>query len=69
MDYPVHRGDTMALGLHDRSLVEDDDAHMKVSLGCGEMGLSSHLQASKTGNTRFSPVTRTAPSSYRGSTS
>ncbi|XP_058239036.1 kelch-like protein 13 isoform X1 [Hemibagrus wyckioides] len=57
MDYPVHRGDTMALGLHDRycaiSLVEDDDAHMKVSLGCGEMGLSAHLQASKTGNTRF----------------
>ncbi|GAA6102235.1 kelch-like protein 13 isoform X3 [Tachysurus ichikawai] len=36
-----------------RSLVEDDDAHMKVSLGCGEMGLSAHLQASKTGNTRF----------------
>lgn len=37
-----------------RSLVEDDDAQMmKVSLGCSEMGLSSHLQASKTGNTRF----------------
>lgn len=36
-----------------RSLVEDDDVHMKVSLGCGEMGLSAHLQASKTGNTRF----------------
>lgn len=36
-----------------RSLVEDDDAHMKVSLGCGEMGLSAHLQASKMGNTRF----------------
>lgn len=36
-----------------RSLVEDDDAHMKVSLGCGDMGLSAHLQASKTGNTRF----------------
>ncbi|ROL40667.1 Kelch-like protein 13 [Anabarilius grahami] len=36
------------------SLVEDDDAQMmKVSLGCSEMGLSSHLQASKTGNTRF----------------
>lgn len=37
-----------------RSLVEDDDAQMmKVSLGCSEMGLSSHLQAAKTGNTRF----------------
>ncbi len=34
--------------------MEDDDAQMmKVSLGCSEMGLSSHLQASKTGNTRF----------------
>lgn len=36
-----------------RSLVEDDDPHMKVSLGCGDMGVSAHLQASKTGNTRF----------------
>ncbi|KAL1274967.1 hypothetical protein QQF64_027781, partial [Cirrhinus molitorella] len=78
MDHPVHRGDTMSMGLHDShqhsfvvwtthsllaasptyhltgSLVEDDDAQMmKVSLGCSEMGLSSHLQASKTGNTRF----------------
>uniref|UniRef100_A0A8C1N352 Kelch-like protein 13 n=1 Tax=Cyprinus carpio TaxID=7962 RepID=A0A8C1N352_CYPCA len=82
MDHPVHRGDTMSMGLHDRycaihrhsfvvwtthsllaasptyhltgSLVEDDDAQMmKVSLGCSEMGLSSHLQASKPGNTRF----------------
>ncbi|XP_031427920.1 kelch-like protein 13 isoform X2 [Clupea harengus] len=35
------------------SLVEDDDPHMKVSLGCGDMGISAHLQASKTGNTRF----------------
>lgn len=26
---------------------------MKVSLGCGDMGISAHLQASKTGNTRF----------------
>lgn len=42
------------LFLMGRSLVEDDDAQMmKVSLGCSEMGLSSHLQASKTGNTRF----------------
>lgn len=36
-----------------RSLVEDDDAHMKVALGYGDMGISAHLQASKTGNTRF----------------
>ncbi|XP_075878238.1 kelch-like protein 13 isoform X3 [Nelusetta ayraudi] len=35
------------------SLVEDDDAHMKVALGYGDMGISAHLQASKTGNTRF----------------
>lgn len=37
----------------DRSLVEDDDAHMKVALGYGDVGVSAHLQASKTGNTRF----------------
>lgn len=44
----------LSLSLMGRSLVEDDDAQMmKVSLGCSEMGLSSHLQASKTGNTRF----------------
>lgn len=36
-----------------RSLVEDDDAHMKVALGYGDMGICAHLQASKTGNTRF----------------
>ena len=36
-----------------RSLVEDDDAHMKVALGYGDVGVPSHLQASKTGNTRF----------------
>ncbi|XP_056450154.1 kelch-like protein 13 isoform X3 [Gadus macrocephalus] len=35
------------------SLVEDDDAHMKVALGYGDVGVPSHLQASKTGNTRF----------------
>ncbi|XP_032389958.1 kelch-like protein 13 isoform X3 [Etheostoma spectabile] len=35
------------------SLVEDDDAHMKVALGYGDMGISAHLQASKPGNTRF----------------
>lgn len=39
--------------IFDRSLVEDDDAHMKVALGYGDMGISAHLQASKTGNTRF----------------
>lgn len=33
--------------------MEDDDAHMKVALGYGDMGISAHLQASKTGNTRF----------------
>lgn len=26
---------------------------MKVALGYGDMGISAHLQASKTGNTRF----------------
>ncbi|XP_061558938.1 kelch-like protein 13 isoform X3 [Phycodurus eques] len=35
------------------SLVEDDDTHMKVALGYGDMGICAHLQASKTGNTRF----------------
>ncbi|KAJ8282855.1 hypothetical protein COCON_G00053740 [Conger conger] len=53
MDHPVHRGEMMSVGLHDRSLVEEDDPHMKVSLGSSDMGVSAHLQASKTGNTRF----------------
>ncbi|XP_028923285.1 kelch-like protein 13 isoform X1 [Ornithorhynchus anatinus] len=35
------------------SLVEEDDPHMKVSLPGGEMGVSAHLQSSKTGTTRF----------------
>ncbi|XP_036404284.1 kelch-like protein 13 isoform X1 [Megalops cyprinoides] len=35
------------------SLVDEDDPHMKVSLGTADMGVSAHLQASKTGNTRF----------------
>lgn len=43
----------LLFSLSPRSLVEDDDAHMKVALGYGDMGISAHLQASKTGNTRF----------------
>ncbi|KAJ8405216.1 hypothetical protein AAFF_G00322070 [Aldrovandia affinis] len=57
MDHSVHRGEMMSVGLHDRycaiSLVDEDDPHMKVSLGNSDMGVSAHLQASKTGNTRF----------------
>nr|XP_023698539.1 kelch-like protein 13 isoform X7 [Paramormyrops kingsleyae] len=57
MDHPSNRGEMMSIGLHDRycaiSLVDDDDPHMKVSLGTGDMGVSAHPQASKTGNTRF----------------
>ncbi|NWH60719.1 KLH13 protein, partial [Geococcyx californianus] len=34
------------------SLVEEEDPHMKVSLGSSDMGVSAHLQ-SKTGTTRF----------------
>lgn len=36
-----------------RSLVEEEDQHMKLSLGSSEMGLSSHLQSSKAGTTRI----------------
>lgn len=36
-----------------RSLVEEEDPHMKVSLGGSDMGVSAHLQSSKTGTTRF----------------
>lgn len=36
-----------------RSLVEEEDPHMKVSLGSSDMGVSAHLQSSKTGTTRF----------------
>uniref|UniRef100_A0A8C4YXK8 Kelch-like family member 13 n=1 Tax=Gadus morhua TaxID=8049 RepID=A0A8C4YXK8_GADMO len=53
MENPGQRGETMPIAMHDRSLVEDDDAHMKVALGYGDVGVPSHLQASKTGNTRF----------------
>ncbi|XP_049480065.1 uncharacterized protein LOC125918056 [Panthera uncia] len=35
------------------SLVEDEDQHMKLSLGSSDMGLSSHLQCSKSGTTRI----------------
>ncbi|XP_043560295.1 kelch-like protein 13 isoform X1 [Chiloscyllium plagiosum] len=35
------------------SLVEEDDPHLKVSLASGDMGVATHLQSSKTGNTRF----------------
>ncbi|XP_065412854.1 kelch-like protein 13 isoform X7 [Chrysemys picta bellii] len=35
------------------SLVEEEDPHMKVSLGSSDMGVSAHLQSSKTGTTRF----------------
>lgn len=38
---------------HLRSLVEEEDPHMKVSLGSSDMGVSAHLQSSKTGTTRF----------------
>jgi len=36
-----------------RSLVEEEDPHMKVSLGSSDMGVSAHLQSSKTGTTKF----------------
>ncbi|ETE71947.1 Kelch-like protein 13, partial [Ophiophagus hannah] len=35
------------------SLVEEEEPHMKVTLGSSDMGLSAHLQASKAGTTRF----------------
>ncbi|RMC08138.1 hypothetical protein DUI87_15172 [Hirundo rustica rustica] len=43
------QGTAMLLG----SLVEEEDPHMKVSLGSSDMGVSAHLQSSKTGTTRF----------------
>ncbi|RMC20532.1 hypothetical protein DUI87_01383 [Hirundo rustica rustica] len=36
-----------------RSLVEEEDPHMKVPLGSSDMGVSAHLQSLKTGTTRF----------------
>ncbi|XP_036030610.1 kelch-like protein 13 isoform X3 [Onychomys torridus] len=35
------------------SLVDEDDQHMKLCLASSEMGLSSHLQSCKAGNTRI----------------
>ncbi|XP_028571376.1 kelch-like protein 13 isoform X7 [Podarcis muralis] len=35
------------------SLVEEEDPHMKVSIGSSDMGVSAHLQSSKAGTTRF----------------
>ncbi|XP_051824934.1 kelch-like protein 13 isoform X1 [Antechinus flavipes] len=35
------------------SLVEEEDPHMKVSLVNSDIGMSAHLQSSKTGTTRF----------------
>lgn len=52
MDH-LHRGESVAAILRNRSLVEEEDQHMKLSLGSSEMGLSSHLQSSKAGTTRI----------------
>ncbi|XP_032172669.1 kelch-like protein 13 [Mustela erminea] len=49
----LHRGESVAAILRNRSLVEEEDQHMKLSLGSSEMGLSSHLQSSKAGTTRI----------------
>ncbi|XP_057616269.1 kelch-like protein 13 isoform X5 [Chionomys nivalis] len=49
----LHRGELVAAILRNRSLVEEEDQHMKLSLGCSEMGLSAHLHSSKAGNTRI----------------
>ncbi|XP_039698451.1 kelch-like protein 13 isoform X4 [Pteropus medius] len=52
MDH-LHLGESVAAVLRNRSLVEEEDHHMKLSLGSSEMGLSSHLQSSKAGATRI----------------
>ncbi|XP_061454632.1 kelch-like protein 13 isoform X5 [Rhineura floridana] len=52
MDHSVLRREVSSV-LHDRSLVEEEDPHMKVSLGSSDMGVSAHLQTSKAGTTRF----------------
>ncbi|XP_041496414.1 kelch-like protein 13 isoform X4 [Microtus oregoni] len=36
-----------------RSLVEEEDQHMRLSFGCSKMGFSAHLHSSKAGNTRI----------------
>ncbi|XP_007507826.1 kelch-like protein 13 isoform X5 [Monodelphis domestica] len=52
MDHTIHRGELLAV-ITDRSLVEDEDPHMKVALVNSDMGLAAHLQSSKTGTARF----------------
>lgn len=52
MDHSNHRGDLLA-AINDRSLVEEEDPHMKVSLVNSDMGMAAHLQSSKAGTTRF----------------
>lgn len=49
----LHRGELVAAILRNRSLVEEEDHHMKLSFGCSEMGFSAHLHHSKAGNTRI----------------
>ncbi|CAI5793358.1 kelch 13 isoform X2 [Podarcis lilfordi] len=49
MDHSVLRREVH----HERSLVEEEDPHMKVSIGSSDMGVSAHLQSSKAGTTRF----------------
>ncbi|KAM7338377.1 kelch-like protein 13 isoform X4 [Alexandromys fortis] len=49
----LHRGELVAAILRNRSLVEEEDHHMKLSFGCSEMGFSAHLHSSKAGNTRI----------------
>lgn len=49
----LHRGELVAAILRNRSLVEEEDQHMKLSFGCSEMGFSAHLHSSKAGNTRI----------------
>ncbi|XP_028743126.1 kelch-like protein 13 isoform X6 [Peromyscus leucopus] len=52
MDH-LHRGELVSAILRNRSLVDEDDQHMKLCLASSEMGLSSHLQSCKAGNTRI----------------
>ncbi|XP_074134465.1 kelch-like protein 13 isoform X5 [Sminthopsis crassicaudata] len=52
MDHSLPRGNLVSL-INERSLVEEEDPHMKVSLVNSDIGMSAHLQSSKTGTTRF----------------
>ncbi|XP_031800969.1 kelch-like protein 13 isoform X1 [Sarcophilus harrisii] len=52
MDHSLPRGNLISL-INERSLVEEEDPHMKVSLVNSDIGMSAHLQSSKTGTTRF----------------